>query len=101
VCVDKDVDKVMEIFDDDAEIMENHLFLRGKDQIREFMTREAPKLDDYVIEKLNIFEKPNEIAVEWKNHYKYEGRVNDIFGAIVIKVRNGKIKRLNEYVCTP
>ena len=101
VCVDKDVDKVMEIFDDAAEIMENGLFLRGKSQIREFMAREAPKLSDYVMEKLNVFEKPDEIAVEWRNHYKYEAKVHDIFGVIVIKVRNGKIRRLNEYICTP
>jgi len=100
VCVDKDVDKVMEIFTDDAEIRENGLFLRGKDEIRKFMEREAPKLSDYVIEKLNIFEKPNEIAVEWKNQFKYEGKAQDIFGVIVIKVQNGKIKRVNEYTCT-
>jgi ketosteroid isomerase-like protein len=101
VCVDKDVDKVMQIFDDDAEMMENGLFLRGKDEIRKFMVREAPKLDDYVMEKLNVFEKPDEIAVEWKNHYKYEGRPHDVLGVIVIKVKGGKIKRLNEYICTP
>ena len=101
VCIDKDVGKVMEIFTDDAEIMENGLFLRGKNEIRQFMVREAPKLEDYVMEKLNVFEKPNEIAVEWKNHYKYEGKAHDIFGVIVIKVKDGKIKRLNEYICTP
>ena len=101
VCVDKDVDKVMEIFTDDAEIMESGLFLRGREAIRRFMEREAPKFSDYVIEKLRLFEKDDEIAVEWKNRYKYEGRAHDILGVIIIKVRNGKIKRVDEYIMTP
>lgn len=101
VCVDKDVDKVMEIFTDDAEILESGLFLRGKKAIQEFMEREAPKFSDYVIEKLRVFEKGDEIAVEWKNHYKYEGRAHDILGVIIIKVKEGKIKRMDEYLCTP
>jgi ketosteroid isomerase-like protein len=100
VCVDKDVDRVMEIFTDDAEILESGLFLRGKKAIREFMEREAPKFSDYVIEKMRIFEKPDEIAVEWKNHYKYEGRPHDVLGVIIIKSRDGKIKRMDEYLCT-
>jgi ketosteroid isomerase-like protein len=101
VCVDKNVDKVMEIFTDDAEILESGLFLRGKKAIRDFMEREAPKFSDYVIEKLRVFEKGDEIAVEWKNHYNYEGRPHDILGVIIIKVKDGKIKRMDEYLCTP
>jgi len=101
VCVDKDVDRVMEIFTDDAEILESGLFLRGKKAIREFMEREAPKFSDYVIEKTRVFEKGDEIAVEWKNHYKYDGRAHDILGVIIIKVKDGKIKRMDEYLCTP
>jgi ketosteroid isomerase-like protein len=100
VCVDKDVNKVMEIFTDDAEIMESGLFLRGKNAIRQFMEREAPKFSDYVIEKLRIFEKGDEIAVEWKNYYKYEGRPHEVLGVIIIKARDGKIKRMDEYLCT-
>ena len=100
VCVDKDVDKVMKIFTDDAEIVESGLVLRGKKAIREFMEREAPKFSDYVIEKLRIFEKGDEVAVEWKNYYKYEGRPHDVLGVIIIKAKDGKIKRLDEYLCT-
>lgn len=101
VCVDKDVDKVMEIFTDDAEIMETGLSLHGKKEIREFMEREAPKFSDYVIEKLRVFRKGNEIAVEWRNHYVYEGKAHDILGVIIIKIRDEKIQRMDEYIMTP
>ena len=101
VCVDKDVDKVMEIFNEDAEIIESGLFLRGRKAIREFMEREAPKFSDYVIEKLRVFEKDDDIVVEWKNHYKYEARAHDILGVIIIKVRDGRIQRMDEYIMTP
>jgi len=101
VCVDKDVDKVMEIFNEDAEIVESGLFLHGRKAIREFMEREAPKFSDYVIEKLRVFEKGDDIAVEWKNHYKYEGEAHDILGVIIIKVRDGRIQRMDEYIMTP
>jgi len=100
VCVDKDVDRVMEIFTDDAEIQESGLFLRGKKAIREFMEREAPKFSDYVIEKTRVFEKGDEFVVEWKNYYKYEGRAHDVLGVIIFRVKDGKIKRMDEYLCT-
>lgn len=100
VCVDKDVEKVMDLFADDAQIREPGLFLQGKREIREFVVREAPKFDDYIMEKLNIFEKPGQIAIEWENHYRYEGKMHDILGMTVIEVKDGKIKRMSEYLCS-
>jgi len=99
VCLDKDVDKVMKLFADDAEVTEPGLYLRGKQAIRDFIVREAPKFDDYVMEKLTIFEKPDQIAIEWRNRYKYEGKAHNILGMTVIDVKDGKIKRMNEYLC--
>jgi ketosteroid isomerase-like protein len=101
VCVDKDVDKVMEIFADNAEIREPNVNLQGKKAIREFVEREAQKFEDYIMEKINVFEKDNQMAIEWRNTFKYEGKRVDTLGATVIHMENGKIRRMTEYVCAP
>lgn len=101
VCVDKDVDKVMEIFTENAEIREPNVNLHGKGEVREFMEREAPKFEDYIMEKTNVFEKDNQIAIEWRNTFKYEGKNVDTLGATVFHVEKGKIRRMTEYICAP
>ena len=100
VRVDKDVEKVMTLFTNDAEVREPGVDLRVKNAPREFVARGASKYEDYVVEKLNVFEKEDRIAIEWRNRFKYERKSNDVLGVTVIRVRDGKIRRMNEYACT-
>ena len=85
----------MALFTDDDEVREPGVDLRGKNAIREFVAREAPKYEDYVMEELNVFQKDDQIAIEWRNRFKYERRNNDVLGVTVIRVRDGKIRRMN------
>ena len=75
---DKNVDKVMGLFAEDANILGPGFTISGKNEIRKFFESEVPKIEDYTITKKSIIEKGNEIAVEWRVYHKYKPTAKEI-----------------------
>ena len=100
---DKDVPKVMRLFADDASMVAPGLSISGKQEIRKFFESEAPKIEDYRIEKKSVIEKGNEIAVEWHVRHKTKptGKQIDVNGVTLITAEGGLIKKLRDYADFP
>lgn len=103
VFIDKDAPKVMKLFAQDATILGPGFALSGKDAIQKFFESEAPKIEDYRIQKKSIIEKGSEIAVEWHVHHKSKptGKEIDVKGVTLITAERGLIKKLRDYCDFP
>jgi len=102
--VEKDIEKLIALFTDDARyvIPQFKLVYAGKDQIRQFMSSEFARIEDYTCEKLFVCEEDNKLVVDWKVHYRdnVSNKTFDDEGVTLIEAKNGLIHFLKEYLDT-
>lgn len=103
VFVDKNADKAIKLFAEDANILGPGFSVSGKNEIKKFFEAEAPKIEGYTVTKKSIIEKENEIAVEWKVYHKYKPTAKEINvnGVTLITAEKGLIKSLRDYCDFP
>ncbi len=101
--VDKNVERVMKLFAEDAAVLVPGARISGKNEIRRFFESEAPKIENYTISKKSILEQENEIAVEWhvEHTYKPTGKEIKVNGVTLISAEKGLIKSLRDYCDFP
>lgn len=102
---DKDVDKMMELFAEDAMYVvyaPGFKPLSGKQAIRAFIESELAKFEEYSVKKLLVCEKEGSIVVEWRVHYKdiTLNKTFDLNGVTIIEAKEGLIQSMREYIET-
>lgn len=100
--VKKDINKMMNLFNDDATYIvyaQPYKPVTGKSSLKPFMEDEFKKIEDYRSKKLFVCEKKDSIVVEWVVDFKdpVTGKRNEVQGISIVETKNGKIQTWKEY----
>lgn len=101
--VKKDIEKMMDLFNDDATYImyaQPYKPVSGKHSLRAFMQDEFTKIEGYKSKKLFVCEKKDSIVVEWLVYFKNPatGKQNEVQGVSIVETKNGKIQTWKEYL---
>jgi len=102
--VDKNVEKAMGVFANDAKLLAPGIQeVSGKKALTDFFAVEFPNIENYAIKKLGTWEKADDTVIEWQNQYrdKRTGKSHQVGGVTIIRLKSGLIQEMREYCNIP